>query len=89
MPAMAAKPREFVDPGPIDAVLEPAGPAAFPGEGAVAQDGLAVAGVQQAQAEALRPERPQRLFPQEGGHVVEQDRALADGVDAVFAAGPG
>ena len=44
-----AKRVNFIDPGAVDAVLEPPRPAALPGERPVAQDRLAVGRVQQAQ----------------------------------------
>ena len=47
---------ELRDEPPVDPVLEPPGPATAPGEGAVAEDGAAVAGVEQGEEARLRAE---------------------------------
>jgi hypothetical protein len=64
--------------------IEPPRPAGLPGQRPVAQHRPPVRGVQQVHAEALRTERPERLLAEERTHVVEQDGALSDGVNAVL-----
>src|SRR5947209_20170006 len=68
--------------GAVDAVLEPEGQPAVPGERPPGEKAGAVAEVQDQQEAELRSEAPQRPALQGGQEVVTKDRRLADGVDA-------
>src|ERR1700682_5190916 len=68
--------------GAVDAVLEPEGQAAVPGERPPGEKTGAIAEVQDQQETALRSEASQRPALQGGQEVVTKDRRFADGVHA-------
>src|SRR5207249_8331122 len=67
--------------GAVDAVLEPEGQPAVPGERPPGEKPGAIAEVQDQQETALRSEASQRPAPQGSQEVVTKDRRFADGVN--------
>ena len=64
------------DEAAVDPILQPPRPAAARGEGAVAENGAPVGGIEQRRGSALRSKRAQPLAAHRGAQVVRQDRAL-------------